>query len=232
MSDERTKALIAALLSEDGRTEAEMEAAKRQAAKMMAKHGLTEADVLREDRDMLRADLEIGRHDWIMTKFVGAAIAALTGTKCWRMDLAASTGRRSDRKRWTFAGYRPDVEQAEWLMETVLEAGKRAARPYKGDRAKSDCLAAFAATVARRIHDLAEELDGVRAAEGSTELVVTKAANVDSYVADELGVRLQDGRSRGRGIRDQGAASAGRKAGAEVSLARPVGGCGPLALGR
>ena len=131
MSDERTKALISALLGEDGRTEAEMEAAKRQAAKMMARHGLTEADVLREDRDMLRADLEIGRHDWIMTKFVGAAIAALTGTKCWRMDLAASTGRRSDRKRWTFAGYRPDVEQAEWLMETVLEAGKRAARPYK-----------------------------------------------------------------------------------------------------
>lgn len=226
------KRIVAALLEDEGRTEAETQTARKLAAKLMAKHGLTEEDVLREDRDMLRADLDIGRHDWIMTKFVGAAVADLTGTGCWRMDLAASTGRRSDRKRWTFAGYRPDVEQAEWLMGTILDAGKRGARPYKGDRAKSDFLASFAATVARRIRELARELDDVREHEGSTALVVTKAANVDSYVTDELGVRLQDGRSRGRGIRDHGAATAGRKAGAEVSLSRPVGGRGPLAIGR
>lgn len=228
MSDERTKAMIAALLSDEGRTEAEMEAARRQAAKLMARHGFTEEDVLREDRDMKRADLEIGRHEWIVAKFIGAAVARLTGTQSWVQDLRASTGRRSDRKRYTFAGYRPDVEQAEWLMETVMTAAKGGSRVYKGDRAKSDFLAAFAVTVSRRISALCTELQEVRETQGSTALVVVKEANVRSYVED-LGVRLRDGRSGGRSIHDAAAASAGRAAGERVGLGRPIG-SGPLAL--
>ena len=224
--------IIAALLEEAGKTEAEQEQTRKLAAKLMEKHGLTEEDVKKKDRDMLRADLEIGRHEWIMAKYFGSAIAKLTGTQSWRQDLRASTGRRSDRKKWTFAGYRPDVEQADWLMKTLLEAGTRGAKAYKGDRAKSDFLASFAAVVMRRVNELTEELETVRETSGSTDLVVVKEANVNSYVADELGVRLATGRTRGRGLQDASASAAGRKAGAEVSLRRPVGGSGPKMIGR
>lgn len=228
MSDERTKALIAALLNEDGRTEAEAASAREKAARLLVRHGLTEAEVLSEDRDMARADTELGRHDWIVVKFLGGAIARLTGTTAWYRDLPAKTGRRSDRKLYSFAGYRPDVEQADWLMATVLAAGKAAARGVGNDRSKSDLLAAFAVTVARRLRDLTEATDTARAAAGSTALVPVKQANVDEYVREITG-GLRDSRTRGRSLRDGAAAAEGRRAGAAVSLSRPLG-KGPLAI--
>jgi len=229
-NEARMKAIIAALLEDGGRTEAEAAGARAQAARLMVKHGLTEADVLSATPDMKTGTYDVGRYQWMVAKFIAGAIAKLTGTCAYSEALRTSAGRRSDRKRFSFAGYRPDVEQAEWLFSHIIDAGDTAAKGVGGDKAKSDLLAAFAVTVSRRLKMLQTATDEVRAEAGGTDLVVVKDAKVNEYVEQSVG-KLCDGRAKGRRTQDQDAAARGREAGQKVSLARGVG-SGPLAIGK
>lgn len=229
MNEERAKSLIAALLNTEGRTPDEIEAARKQAAKLMVKFDLTEEEVLREDRDMATWFREVGRHQWLVARWVCPAIEQLTCTRYFYNNLAASTGKRSDRKRTTFMGYRPDVEQAEWLLDTIIQAGNVAVSGAKTDKARSDLMTGFAMVVSRRIKELAAEVNKGRAAVATgTDLVEVKMAMVDQFLKDQ-GITLEDGRGKGRSVQDLEAFYNGMEAGAKVSLARPVG-KGPLAI--
>lgn len=99
---------------------------------------------------------------------------------------------------------------------------------FKFTEARIRDLALGSGTVARRLRDLTEATDTARAAAGSTALVPVKQANVDDYVREITG-GLRDSRTRGRSLRDGAAAAEGRRAGAAVSLSRPLG-KGPLAI--
>lgn len=231
MDLDRAKTIIAALLTEDGRTPDEMEAARKQAARLLVKHGLTEEEVMREDRDMASVKTEMNRYGWVMGKWFAKSVATLTGTASWFTVKPTATGKRSDRKDCTFAGYRPDVEQAEWLLRNLLDAGMRGCAGMATDRARSDFLTAYAQTVHGRLKALIAETAAVReTVSGSTALVVVKDANVQDYVEKEMGVRLHKTRAGHGGFRDPAAMAAGVKAGKEVSLSRPIGGKGPLAI--
>lgn len=229
MNEDRAKSLIAALLNTEGRTPDEIEAARKQAAKLMVKFDLTEEDVLREDRDMSTWFREVGRHQWLVARWVSPAIEELTCTRYFYSSIRANTGGRSDRKRTTFMGYRPDVEQAEWLLDTIIEAGNQAVSGAKTDKARSDLMTGFAMIVSQRIRELAAEVNKGRAAVATgTDLVVVKMALVDQFL-EEQGIKLVDGKGRGRGVQDLDAFARGMDAGAKVSLSRPVG-KGPLAI--
>jgi len=229
MNEDRAKSLIAALLNTEGRTPDEIDAARKQAAKLMVKFDLTEEDVLREDRDMSTWHREVGRHQWLVARYVCTAIEELTCTRYFFTELRASTGKRSDRKKTIFMGYRPDVEQAEWLLDTIIAAANQAVSGAKGDKERSDLMTGFAIIVQRRILDLAAEVNKGRAAiPTGTDLVVVKLGLVDEYMAS-MGIKLQDAKHRGRGIQDRSAFFAGMEAGAKVSLAKPIG-VGPLAI--
>lgn len=230
MTQARIKEIIAALLSTEGRSEAEIEASQLQAAKLMAKHGLTEAEVLADNPDLLQDNTGIGRHEWIVAKFIMGPLEKLTGTKVYFEILPTKNGKRSDRKTIQFAGYRPDCEQAFWLFETIMEYGLEGALEFKGDKAKSDFLAGFGVTVAKRIRELTDKLDEVRGETG-TALVVTKEAVVDDFLKTQ-GIHLTRTANGGRRVSDGNALEAGREAGKKVSLSRPVegGSSGPILL--
>ncbi len=229
MNEDRAKSLIAALLATEGRTPDEIEAARKQAAKLMVKFDLTEEEVLREDRDMATWHREVGRHQWLVARYIATAIEELTCTRYFYSAVQASTGGRSDRKRTTFMGYRPDVEQAEWLMDTIIHAANQAVSGAKNDKARSDLMTGFAVVVQRRILDLAAEVNKGRAAVATgTDLVLVKLGMVDEYM-EAQGIKLQDGRGRGRGVQDSSAFIQGMEASAKVSLSKPLG-KGPLAL--
>ena len=230
MDLERAKTLIAALLNEEGRTPDEMEAARKQAAKLLVKFGLTEEEVTRADKDMLRVQIELTRYGWVMCKWFAKSVADLTGTQSWIAIKPTVNGKRSDRKDYFFAGYRPDVEQAEWLLNTLIEAGMRGSRSLKTDRARSDFLTAYSQTVWSRLKELIAATQAARMeVSGATDLVVVKEANVRAFM-DEMGLKLSKSTASHKGIRDPYAAAAGKKAGKEVSFSKPVGGKGPLAL--
>ena len=235
MSDERAKAMIAALLSTEGRTEDEVAAARLHAVRLMLKHGLTEEEVLASRPDMARSDTALGRYDWIVAKWIAKLVGDLCGVEPW-FESKRGTGRtgRTDLKAYCYAGYRPDVEQAEWLLRTILDTAKAGSKAFKGDRPKGDYLAAFASTVARRLREMIAGLETARAETPTgTDLVVVKMARVGEYVSKELGITLRDSRTRGRSLQDAHAAIRGREDGSTVSLARPVGSeGGPLRIGR
>lgn len=231
MNEDRAKSLIAALLATEGRTPDEIEAARKQAAKLMVKFDLTEEEVLREDRDMATWSREVGRHQWLVARYIATAIEELTCTRYFYQSVQASTGGRSDRKRTTFMGYRPDVEQAEWLMDTIIHAANQAVSGAKNDKERSDLMTGFAIVVQCRILDLAAEVNKGRAAVPTgTDLVVVKMSLVDDYMTEQ-GIKLQDGRGRGRGVQDRLAFLKGMEAGSKVSLSKPIG-TGPLAIAK
>lgn len=230
MDLDRAKTIIAALLSEEGRTPEEMESARKQAAKLLVKFGLTEEEVTRADRDMTKASLELTRYGWVMGKWFAKSVAELTGTRSWMTIKPTANGKRSDRKDYTFAGYRPDVEQAEWMLAMLLEAGMRGCKSLKTDRSRSDFLTAFAQVVHVRLKALIAETQAARAeVSGATDLVVVKEANVADFVST-LGLKLAPSKASHGGIKDGYAAQTGVKAGKAVSFSKPVSGKGPLAL--
>lgn len=223
------KAALKALLDENGRTPAEIEEARKTTARLMAKHELTEAEVLEDDPDLITLTTEVSRLGWIVSKAVSYYIAKVTGTLCtYQIVYNPLTGMRTDRKLQFFSGYRPDVEQASWLFGHIVERAMAGTKSYKGTRAKSDYLAAFGATVTHRLSALTRDVETVRDETG-TALVVKKMAIIEDFVGEE-GVLGKD-RSRGHSITDYAAAAAGRRDGRTVGLHREVAD-GPLAIGR
>jgi len=234
MDQDRLRTIVAALLNDAGRTPQEAELARKKAAELMLDAGVTEAELLAEDADMLLEALDIGRRDWLVAKYISMRVARLSGCRTWYEDLRTSKGRRSDRKKVNFAGYRPDVENAEWLLEHILKAGKDAVRAsgLKENREKEDMLSVFGATVARRLDEVADAMEVAREETGvraGRDLVLVRDAKVDDFV-EEQGVSLRDANTRGRDRVRANAAAAGREAGENVSLGRPVGAGGQAAL--
>ena len=231
MDEGRLKRIVSALLSEEGRTEAEAKLAREKAAQLLADHDMTAEELLSENREMKHFEKVYGRHAFLIVSRVGTAIATLTGTECWQSSTYTKNGNKSDRKKFSYAGYAPDVEWAEWLLETIVEAGMRTAKGVGDDRSKSDMLVGFADTVCYRIYELAETLDRHREEKTTgTDLVVVKEAEVGEYVKSLVG-KLVPVHSRGRSLHDMDAVATGRAAGESVGFGRPVGQGGPLLIG-
>lgn len=234
MDQDRLKTIVAALLNDAGRTPEEAELAKKKAAQLMLQAGVTQEELLAEDADMLLEMIDIGRREWLVSKYVATRVARLSGCQTYYEKMYTSQGRRSDRKKVHFAGYRPDVENAQWLFNHIIEASKRAVKAsgLKENREKEDMLTTFAVTVAMRLNDIADAMDTAREEEGvpvGNDLVLVRDAKIDDFLKDQ-GVQLATAHNRPRGEVGLNAAEAGRKAGSEVSLGRPIEGNGPLAL--
>jgi hypothetical protein len=226
MDQDRLRKIVGALLNDTGRTPQEAKLARNKAAQLMLDAGVSEAELLSEDADMLLETLDIGRREWLVSKFIMTRVARLSGCRSYVMDLRSAAGRRSDRKRVHFAGYRPDVENAEWLMAHLLAAATSAVRQsgMKTNRQKEDMLVAFGGTVARRLDELADAMTVVREEQDFTSgqyLVEVRDAKVDKFMKDDLGLELVMSQHRGRSTGLE-ASEAGKAAGRAVALGRPV----------
>lgn len=223
---ERARALIASLLSDEGRTLEEAEAARKQAIRLMAKHGLTEADIRASRPNMGKAGVKIGRHDWILFKYTAFSICQLTGAKLFSQPLPTSAGKRSDRKLITIAGFQSDVEWAFWLMEHLIAAVKQSAQGATTDRQRSDGTLGFATAVNRRLRQLVRELETQRAVDPEmslgTEVVELKEAAIEEFIQELFKGLINKSKAKARGLQDVEAFLKGQDDGTKVSLGRPV----------
>lgn len=213
-------------------TEAEAMAALEKAAELMAKYGVTEAQ-------LAAAELGEGlkRTGWRpkyknvhpVTKYVSTAIGEFCGVAAWRRDNQSE-----------FYGIEQDAEMAEYLTEMIANCMDGEWRTYCRENPARQGVsrhkefwsftAGMGTRVAARLRELVEERERAMSSD-SRALVVNKQAVMCSAAEQALGLRLKT--SRGRGIAADGRAlGAGRSAGDRVNLSRPVGsgGAGPRLL--
>lgn len=229
MNDPKLKRIIDALMNEEGRTPEEAEACRAKAAAILAKKGINLEDLVDEEQ-MTIEQTEASRAQAIIYKYVSVNLAKMTRTKSWMANCYTSRGRRSDRKKFNFAGLRPDVEWASWLAEHIVQYGITASKGQTGNRAREDFLKSYAWEVSHRMELIIEQMDTVIETEGTGTDLITLNNAVDEYVASKVGPLSA---SRGHAsIKDANAMSAGRAAGQRVGFGRPVGGKGgTLAIG-
>ncbi|QDP53484.1 MAG: hypothetical protein GOVbin4933_30 [Prokaryotic dsDNA virus sp.] len=222
------KQVIASLLETDGRTEAEVKAFQKKAAKMMHNLGLTEEEVRAKDPDMFQADVQITRFDWIVSQFIMNPIEELTGTKCWYNIMPTPSGKRSDRKLVHFAGYRSDVDQAIWMFSHILEQAKASARGISATNERNSYLVGFGAAVNSKIRDLVSLLAEVRDEACQmqpgmgTELMLLEKAQVVAAFLKTIAPNLVSDNAKGTQAKNRAAAQAGARDGKSVTLGRGV----------
>jgi len=231
MSDDRMKEIITALLETEGRTEAEVKATQAKAAKLMAKLGITRESIMASRPDLAAGSHEITRFDWIVCQSIMVAISDLTGTQCWYDVLLTASGKRSDRKRITYAGYRSDVDQATWLLRHLLDAAKQGSSGLSVNSERTSYLVGFASAVYQRIRELEASLNSARPEldrSTGSDLVIARDTTVEEFVKT-LVSGLVTGGDKGSKVKNGAAFAGGQAAGKSVSLGKGVG-AGPKAL--
>jgi hypothetical protein len=225
------KKTIAALLNDNGCSEAEAKSRQARAAKMMLNLSLTEDEVRAKDPDMFQSDTQITRFDWIVSQFIMNPIEDLTGTQCWYNVLPTPAGKRSDRKLIHFAGYRSDVDQATWLFSHILEQAKAGARGISDTKERNSYLVGFAAAVSSKVRDLIASMDAVRSEQkgtgnelgsASASMVLIEKAQVVAVFLETIAPGLVSDQTKGTSVKNGVAAQAGARDGKAVSLGRGV----------
>jgi len=235
------KKTIAALLNDNGCSEAEAKSRQARAAKMMLNLSLTEDEVRAKDPDMFQSDTQITRFDWIVSQFIINPIEDLTGTQCWYNVLPTPAGKRSDRKLIHFAGYRSDVDQATWLFSHILEQAKAGARGISesaqnrgSTQERNSYLVGFAAAVSSKVRDLIASMDTVRSEQSSLDgssvelgsasasMVLLEKAQVVAAFLETIAPGLVSDQTKGTSVKNGVAAQAGARDGKAVSLGRGV----------
>lgn len=229
MNDGKLKRIIDALMNDNGKTPEEAATNRAKAAAILAKKGINLED-LTDDSQMTRETTEASRAEAIIQKFVNVNLAKMTRTKTWMSNCYTARGRRSDRKKFHFAGLKPDVEWAEWLSKHIVQFGMTASKGQGTSRAREDFLKAYAWEVSHRMEQIIDQMDEVIETEGTGSDLITLNNAVEEYVQSIVGpLRSNNSRSS---IKDAGAMAAGAEAGRKVGFGRPVGGKGgTLALG-
>ena len=229
MDDSKLKRIIDALMNDNGKTPEEAATNRAKAAAILAKKGINLEDLVDED-SMTRETTEATRSEAIIQKFVNVNLAKMTRTKTWMSNCYTSRGRRSDRKKFHFAGLKPDVEWAEWLSSHIVQYGITASKGQKGNRAREDFLKAYAWEVSGRMQQIIDQMETVIETEGTGSDLIALNNAVDEYVEKLVG-RLHTTGSRSS-IKDANAMAAGSAAGKQVGFGRPVGGSNKtLAIG-
>lgn len=189
----------------------EAEIALRRCQSLMARFGVTEADL--ETSEFAVASVATGRTVATHAKLLGGAVALLH-------DALFVIGRGGLAE---FRGYEVDVQVAtmtfEYLnaaIERALSVRKRRGELPPGRSAAFDYRVAFADEVYRRVRTLAAEREEAerRHSTTGTALVVRKREQVDREFGDDLVSKPL----RLRGPVDGEAAEAGREDGQGVSL--------------
>lgn len=222
--DPKLKRIVEALLKSDGRSEAEAQIMRNKAARMLADRGLSIDDVMDQpDQGMMAEVTEASRLEAIVSRYVSVQLSRMTRTKAWMSNCYTKQGRRSDRKKFHFAGLREDVEWATWLLNHIVQFGITEAKAYPTGRAREDFLKAFAWRVSARMQEIADGMEEHIQSDGNSNALVVLNTAVDKFVQDLTG-GLRTSRCRGSSIADRSAAKAGASAGNKVGFGRPISG--------
>lgn len=221
---ERVRKLFAMAQQSDASPH-EAEIALRRCQSLMAKYGITEADL--HTSEFGNAEFTSGRTVPSHVKFLASAVASLH-------DVLFVTGEAGFAE---FRGFDVDAKVAKLTLEYLIDAVERslASRKRAGDfpagrSAAYDYRLGFATQVYKRVEELVDERKRAEKAMAGTgtSLTVRKMAIVDQ----ECGQDLRSSRSTSsRGARDATAHAAGLDDGSRVSLDQQVESTGaPLAI--
>jgi len=215
---ERVRKLFA-MAQESEASPHEAEIALRRCQSLMARYGITEADL--ETSAFANARFDTGRSVAMHVKYLASAVSRLH-------DVLFVTGAGGFAE---FRGYEVDANVARLTLQYLLDEVERALKARKrggtfpaGRAAAYDYRIGFAMEVDRRVIALVEERDrDQRRAASSTGTGTALAIRKREIVQRECGGDLRTSRFRGRGARDAEARAAGRNDGSRVSLDRQVG---------
>ena len=204
-------------------SDAEVEAAMSRAQDLMIKHGLSFDDITGADAaQVLVAEGEIvtGRTAKALNFFI-PALAKFCGVRVFKSYEAYTPQRKLN-----WVGYEPDIDLAQYLFGVITRAIMAESRKHHPARTRDDFARAMAARIGKRLLSLTEEV-AVPTSKGN-ELVAIKDAAIRDAM-DQLGLKTA---RRQRAVQvNEDAFYAGRKAGDQVGLHRPVGAAaGRLAL--
>lgn len=212
-------------ISDRGATEAEAMAALAMADKLMAEHGLSEADldIAEAKRDMRTGEFKYGiKTQHPCAKWCSRTIGQFCGIITWY----SSSNQTSN----SF-GFNGDVEMYEFLLKLVHDSMNREwkdflkVNPPREGVSRHTEYWSFMLGMAERINEKIFELIEAREVKvdsTGTDLVVKKFAVIEAGLKETL-PSLTLRQSRSRGIRADGSAMAqGREAGERVNLNRPL----------
>lgn len=226
MDDVKTKIAKLLAMANDGRgNEHEMEAALRQAQKLMTKHNIDVADI----------QMRTGKgpvYNWI-TILVPVSLPPATSWPLWINFIGTGIGGFTDchvtlRRHhehgtcMAYSGDEEDVHYAVWLFKMLRDRIRAESSQYEGSRGeRTEFRKGMATRICQRMKDLRaaakEELEALTGS-GSTALAI-----IDTKIA------LRDEKFGKQKVRTRneypqyGGREAGAKAGDRVGLNRPIG---------
>lgn len=218
--DEKLNRIITAMLCEDGRTPEEAASVRAKAIDMLAKRGYTEDDLTDMSKpELVEERIQANRMTWHVATRICVSIAQVTGTRVVISDIMSKSYNKTDRKWVNFLGYKPDTEWALWLMDHLMNEAKRqrVAAGIPSGKPAEDFMAAFGSAVYKRLNNLLEATMERRADN------MPVPAEVNAFYKEKYPFTSLS-RSGGRKMSNAEAAAAGREAGRQASLGRPVGG--------
>ena len=221
------------MVPENGASEAEAITALQLAAKLMEKHGITEAELRSAEfeRDMRRSGLDKDNvHKDPAIQLCGVAIADFCEVQFWWTKVRQRNGKVGKTYANVF-GFHGDVEMAEFLMELVSRSMERSWKEYlkagEYDRSitRHQLYWSFRYGFADRINAKLREMIAARKPKSEatgTDLVSLKDAVVKAGMEAMLpDLNLKDGRGNSAKV-NLGAFIDGALAGDRVNLNRPL----------
>lgn len=220
-------AALRAKIPENGATEDEAMAALTIAAKLMEKHGITEADLkaIEFGRDMRQGEFtQRQKAVHPSQKYCAVTIGLFCGVKAWTSYVGPK------KKHLKMFGLINDVEMAEFLLGLIHDSMDRGWKEFlvlniKTSESRHTQYWSFMIGFAERVNDKLEELmQGRKAQVDSTgnDLVVVKMALVEQGMSSMLpDVKLRKGKGRGVSL-NLSAYGQGMAAGDRVNLSRPI----------
>jgi hypothetical protein len=224
---EDIKKIVGALLNDSGRTPEEAELAADKAAQLLARSGLTLQDVVENGGEdiILGAPIEVGRHPWIVFKFLLTPISRLTQTEIWFNELLTKNGNPGDRKSIAVVGYDADVEWAKWLIQVIETSARQAIKGVKTDPDKRAILIGVGVRLRDRINLLVSKMDRAIQEQGQDgkAVVLHKSAQLEQWIK-ELGIELAPSKNRGSDMTKLSGEKfkEGLSKGDRIALGRPI----------
>lgn len=250
MDDVKTKIAKLMAMAQDGRgNEFEMEAALRQAQKLMLRHGIDIAEIA-------AASGQAPRYDWVTVNVPAGAPHPVSSSPLWFGFLITAIAEFTDchiaYKRIqghgicaAFSGDNSDVQYAVWICKHLRDTIRAMSARYPGDRADRET---FRKGMVRRLSERMAALrkearEEMKAAEtaAATEYAAAKiaghlsggvnqpaASSALALVDNKIALRNEQfGRQRTKTTRVNSGNSAARQAGAaagdRVGFGRPIG---------
>lgn len=220
---DRIKKLLA-MGTDERSNEQERETSMRMALALLAKHNMDMSDVATEIEKEKRNKQELEQFPCPWRRTVGNAIAEMFFCKFFSTNMYGK-----QKKIFTFVGLESNavtaLEMTKYLINSITKEGRKEKKRLGGDHAFETSFfngAAWRISERCRALKAEAEMENTKLSTGTALTLVNVyeqeiAANI-KFIAEEMGIKLVQGKGKGMSIKDHSAFGMGREFGNGVSL--------------